>query len=68
MVRWIDHFTVVGLVSEPLSEREAEVDLVLIQTSFVSYRNYTNTNKNYFNIIYLLNQEGMYQLQPPFDL
>ena len=57
-----------GLVSEPLSEREAEVDLVLIQTSFVSYRNYTNTNKNYFNIMYLLNQEGMYQLQPPFDL
>ena len=57
-----------GLVSEPLSEREAEVDLVLIQTSFVSYRNYTNTNKNYFNVIYLLNQEGMYQLQPPFDL
>ena len=68
MVRCIDHFTVVGLVSEPLSEREAEVDLVLIQTSFVSYRNYTNTNKNYFNIIYLLNQEGMYQLQPPFHL
>ena len=27
------HFTVVGLV--PLSEHEAEVDLVLIQTSFL---------------------------------
>ena len=30
----IDHFTVVGLVSYPLSEREAEVGLVLIQTFF----------------------------------
>ena len=30
-----------GLVSEPLCEHEAEVDLVLIQTSFVSHRNYT---------------------------
>ena len=30
----IGHFTVVGLVPEPLIEREAEVDLVLIQTSF----------------------------------
>ena len=29
------HFTVVGLVSEPLTEREAEVDLVLIQTFFL---------------------------------
>ena len=31
----IDHFTVVGLVSFPLSEHEAEVDLALIQTSFL---------------------------------
>ena len=29
----IDHFTVADLVTWPLSEREAEVDLVLIQTS-----------------------------------
>ena len=31
----IGHFTVVGLVSLPLSEREAEGDIVLIQTSFL---------------------------------
>ena len=31
----IGHFTVVGLVFQPLSEREAEGDLVLIQTSFL---------------------------------
>ena len=31
----IGHFTVVGLVPWPLKEREAEVDLVLIQTSFL---------------------------------
>ena len=31
----IDHFTVMGLVSWPLSEREAEVDLVLVQTCFL---------------------------------
>ena len=30
----IDHFTVVGVVSYPLSEREAEVDVASIQTSF----------------------------------
>ena len=30
----IDHFTVVNLVPPPLGEREAEVDLVFIQTSF----------------------------------
>ena len=30
----IDHFTVVDLVPWPLSECEAEVDLVLIQTFF----------------------------------
>ena len=28
------HFTVVSIVSMPLSESEAETDLVLIQTSF----------------------------------
>ena len=31
----IGHLTVVGLVSLPLSECEAEVELVLIQTSFL---------------------------------
>ena len=31
------HFIVVGLVSQPLHEREAEVDLVLIQTSFLFF-------------------------------
>ena len=31
----IDHFTVVSLVTKPLSEIEAEVGLVLIQTSFL---------------------------------
>ena len=31
----IDHFTVLGLVSLPLSGREAEVDLVLRQTFFL---------------------------------
>ena len=31
----INHFTAVGLVSFPLSEHEAEVDLALIQTSFL---------------------------------
>ena len=30
----IGHFTVVGLAVQPLSEREAEVELVLIQTPF----------------------------------
>ena len=34
----IDNFTVVVLVSLPLTEREAEVDLVLIQTSLVFLR------------------------------
>ena len=34
----IDHFTVVGLVSWPFSEREAEVGLVLIQTFFLFLR------------------------------
>ena len=34
------HFTLVGLVSSPLSEREAVVDLVLIQTSLLFYGNY----------------------------
>ena len=32
----IDHFTVAGLISQPLSKREAKVDLVLMQTSFFS--------------------------------
>ena len=31
----IGHFTVLGLVSSPLSKREAEGDLVFIQTSFL---------------------------------
>ena len=31
----IGHFTVVGLVTKTLSECEAEVDLVFIQTSFL---------------------------------
>ena len=31
----IDHFTVMSLVPYPPSERDAEVDLVLIQTSFL---------------------------------
>ena len=31
----IGHFTIVSLVSQPLTEREAEGDLVLIQTSFL---------------------------------
>ena len=35
MTRIIGHFTVVGLVSKPFSEREAEVDHVLIQTSLL---------------------------------
>ena len=30
---FLDHLTVVGIVSWPLTESEAEVDLVLIQTS-----------------------------------
>ena len=31
----IDHFTVMSLVPQPLNEREAEIDLVLRQTSFL---------------------------------
>ena len=31
----IDHFTVVSLESQPFSECELEVDLVLIQNSFL---------------------------------
>ena len=42
----IDHFTVVGVVSKPLSEREAEVDLVLIQTSFFAYGNFAEKNNS----------------------
>ena len=34
MLKLIHHFTLVSLVFQPLSEREAEVDLALIQTSF----------------------------------
>ena len=33
----IDHLTVRSLVPKPLSEREAEVDLVLIKTSFLFF-------------------------------
>ena len=63
--RWslIDHFTVVDLVPWPSSECEAEVDLVLIQTSFallwkLSLKN-TSQHKN--DWIYLIKQEGLYQ-------
>ena len=31
------HFTVVGLVSQPLSEREAEVDLVSFDTNLIPF-------------------------------
>ena len=31
----IDHFTVMSLVPKPLNESEADIDLVLIQTSFL---------------------------------
>ena len=37
----VGHFTVVGLVSWPLNEREAEVDLVLTQTSFLGMNVYS---------------------------
>ena len=63
--RWslIDHFTVVDLVPWPLSECEAEVDLVLIQTFFallwkLSLKN-TSQHKN--SLIYIIKQEGLYQ-------
>ena len=36
----IDKFTAVGLVVRPVSEREAEADIVLIQTFLLSYGNY----------------------------
>ena len=63
--RWglIDRFTVVDLVPWPLSECEADGDLVLIQTPFallwkLSLKN-TSQHKN--DWIYLIKQEGLYQ-------
>ena len=42
LLRLIDHFilTLLGVPTQPLSEREAEVDLVLIQTSFLFSRKF----------------------------
>ena len=59
----IDHFTVVDLVSQPSSECEAEVDLVLIQTFFALlwklFLETTSQHKN--NLIYIIKHEGLYQ-------
>ena len=40
LLRLIDHLTLLGVPTQPLSEREAEVDLVLIQTSFLFSRKF----------------------------
>ena len=58
-----NHFKVVGLVSSLLSEWEAEVDLVLIQTSFLLLWELSlkNTSQHKNNMIYTRKQEGLYQ-------
>ena len=52
-----------SLASQPLSEREAEVDLVLIQTSalFLWKLCLKNTSFHKKNMIYIIKQEGLYQ-------
>ena len=40
LLRLIDHLTLLAVPTQPLSEREAEVDLVLIQTSFLFSRKF----------------------------
>ena len=59
----IDHFKVVGLVSQRLGEREAEVDLVFIQTSFLFLWKLClkNTSQHKNNMIYIIKQEGLNQ-------
>ena len=65
MLKLIDHFTLVSLVFQPLSEREAEIDLVLIQikTSFLFLWKLclkkTSQHKN--DMIYIIKQKGLYQ-------
>ena len=67
----IDHFKVLGLVSWPLTGREAEVDLFFLkQTSFLLL---WKLCLNKTNIIYIHNKAGRVvskqgQLQPRFRL
>ena len=57
----IDHFTVVSLASQPLSEREAKVDLDLIQSPFIMEIMLKNSSLQKKNMIYIIKQEGLYQ-------
>ena len=59
-----DHFTVVGfIVSQLLSECKAEVDLVLIQTSFLFLWKLClkDTSQHKKDIIQITKQDGLYQ-------
>jgi len=58
----IRDFTVRHLVAKPSIECEAEVDLVLIQTSFVLLWKLClkNTSLHKNNMIYIRKQEGLY--------
>ena len=66
----VDHFAVLGL-SLSSSECEAEVDLVLIQTSFVllwkTYLCMKNTSEHKINIIYIERQDWLYQNKVNFS-
>ena len=58
----IDYFKVVGLLSYRLSEHEAEVDLVLIQTSvLLLWKLCLKYQSEQNNFIYTIKQEGLYQ-------
>ena len=51
-----------NLVFQPLSEREAEVDLVLIQTSFLFlWKLCLKNHKHKNDMIYIIKQKGLYQ-------
>ena len=50
-----------SLASQPLSEREAKVDLDLIQSPFIMEIMLKNSSLQKKNMIYIIKQEGLYQ-------
>ena len=62
LLRLIDHFilTLLGVPTQPLSEREAEVDLVLIKSSFLFSRKLCLKNTSYHKnkMIYIIRRKG----------
>ena len=60
LMRLIDHLTLLGVPTQPLSEREAEVDLVLIKSSFLFSRKLCLKNTSYHKnkMIYIIRRKG----------